>query len=412
MLASAAAVPVETRLARPRSDDDRLRYRQFQNVVEEMAIASGIPKPQAYVIPDDDPNAFATGRDPEHASIAVTEGLLRSLNREELQGVVAHEMGHIRNLDIRLMTVVAALVGAVVLLADWSGRAMRFGGGQSRGRAASKDGGGARRAVLRGLDRRHHPGAGGRRGSWRLPSRGSASTWPTRPAPSSRGTRSALAGALEKIEGASGADALASSAAPRTCASPIRSASDRQSRRPLGGSLGDASADGQAHAALKGMAYQAVAACYSSSSTSQFRASGRTPAVSEVIQPNAARLIRLRITRQIDHRPGAANQWRPSLAQPVEHVHVERTDERHGIEHTTESLVESAGERKERHGQVEVILVDLRAEHEIGKHAPAGDRRPGGERPARQRTPEAPADQQPDDRRADQFYLVAANRLQ
>jgi len=111
--------------------------------VDEMAIASGLPRPKAFIIPDDDPNAFATGRDPAHASIAVTDGLLRTLNREELQGVVAHEMGHIRNLDIRLMTVVAALVGAVLLLADWSGRALRFGGGGSRGRSnRDKDGGG------------------------------------------------------------------------------------------------------------------------------------------------------------------------------------------------------------------------------------------------------------------------------
>ena len=107
-----------------------------------MAIAAGLPKPRAYVIADDDPNAFATGRDPEHASIAVTDGLLRALNREELQGVVAHEMGHVRNLDIRLMTVVAALVGAILLLADWSGRGMRFGGGSSRSSSKSKDGGG------------------------------------------------------------------------------------------------------------------------------------------------------------------------------------------------------------------------------------------------------------------------------
>ena len=146
VLGSSSAVPVETRLAEASSDDDRLRYRQLQNVVEEMAIASGTPVPAVYVIPDDDPNAFATGRSPEHASVAVTDGLLRSLNREELQGVVAHEMGHIRNLDIRLMTVVAALVGAVALLADWAARAMRFGGGRSRGSSKSKGGGGA--AVL------------------------------------------------------------------------------------------------------------------------------------------------------------------------------------------------------------------------------------------------------------------------
>jgi heat shock protein HtpX len=142
VLRSAKAVEVETRLASAETEDDRLRYRQFHNIVDEMAIASGLPRPRAYVVPDADPNAFATGRDPEHASIAVTEGLLRALNRDELQGVVAHEMGHVRNLDIRLMTVVAALVGAVLLLADWSGRALHFGGGGSRRSSREKDGGG------------------------------------------------------------------------------------------------------------------------------------------------------------------------------------------------------------------------------------------------------------------------------
>lgn len=142
VLRSSSAIPLEERLAAAATDDDRLRYRQFENIVEEMAIAAGLPKPAAYVIADDDPNAFATGRDPAHASIAVTEGLLRSLNREEIQGVVAHEMGHVRNLDIRLMTVVAALMGAILLLADWSGRTMRFGGGSSRSSRKDKDGGG------------------------------------------------------------------------------------------------------------------------------------------------------------------------------------------------------------------------------------------------------------------------------
>ena len=78
-----------------------------------MTIASGLPRPQVYVVPDADPNAFATGRDPAHASLAVTRGLLDTLDRDELQGVVAHEMSHIRNLDVRVMTIVAALVGAV-----------------------------------------------------------------------------------------------------------------------------------------------------------------------------------------------------------------------------------------------------------------------------------------------------------
>lgn len=142
VLGSASATPVDVRLQSPAPEDERLRLRQFDNIVEEMAIASGLPKPRAYVIPDDDPNAFATGRDAPHASIAVTDGLLRTLSREELQGVVAHEMGHIRNLDIRLMTVVAALVGAVALLADWSYRAARFGGGGRR-REGNKEGGAA-----------------------------------------------------------------------------------------------------------------------------------------------------------------------------------------------------------------------------------------------------------------------------
>jgi heat shock protein HtpX len=146
VLLSAGAVPLDDRLSAAASDDDRLRYRQFANVVEEMAIAGGVPPPRAYVIPDADPNAFATGRDPQHASIAVTEGLLAMLNREELQGVVAHEMAHIRNLDIRLMTVVAALIGMIVLVSDWSLRAMRFGGGRRSGK--SKNGGSGAIGIL------------------------------------------------------------------------------------------------------------------------------------------------------------------------------------------------------------------------------------------------------------------------
>jgi heat shock protein HtpX len=149
VLASTHAVPLADRLAAAPSDAERLRYRQLQNVVEEMAIASGLPVPQTYVIPDSDPNAFATGADPAHASIAVTEGLLTTLTREELQGVVAHELGHVRNLDIRLMTVVAALTGAIVLLADWSRRAMRWGAaGRGRSRGGKNSGGPAGLAFL------------------------------------------------------------------------------------------------------------------------------------------------------------------------------------------------------------------------------------------------------------------------
>ena len=113
--------------ARPLNPADP-RERMLDNVVEEMAIAGGLPKPTIYVIPDADPNAFATGSGPERASIAVTRGLLDTLSREELQGVVSHEMSHVRNYDVRLMTVVAALAGAILLLADWGRRGFAFGG--------------------------------------------------------------------------------------------------------------------------------------------------------------------------------------------------------------------------------------------------------------------------------------------
>jgi heat shock protein HtpX len=107
--------------ARPVQPDDP-NSRVLMNVVTEMSIASGLPMPKVYVLDDPDPNAFATGRDPDHASIAVTTGLLMAMNRDELQGVIAHEMSHVRNYDIRTMTLVAALLGAVLLLSDWASR--------------------------------------------------------------------------------------------------------------------------------------------------------------------------------------------------------------------------------------------------------------------------------------------------
>jgi heat shock protein HtpX len=119
VLESTAAVPL---------DPTDPRQRVLENVVEEMAIAAGMPKPAIYVVPDPDPNAFATGAGPERSSIAVTRGLLERLDRDELQAVVAHEMSHVRNYDVRLMTVVAALAGAVLLLADWSRRGLWWGG--------------------------------------------------------------------------------------------------------------------------------------------------------------------------------------------------------------------------------------------------------------------------------------------
>ena len=120
--------------------------RQLVNVVEEMAIASGVPRPRIFIVPDPDPNAFATGRDAASASIAVTEGLLAALTREELQGVVAHEMAHVRNLDVRLMTLLAAMVGAIALMSDGMGRMLRGGvriggSGGSGGRRGGKGGG-------------------------------------------------------------------------------------------------------------------------------------------------------------------------------------------------------------------------------------------------------------------------------
>jgi len=94
------------------------KQRQLVNVVEEMAIAAGVPRPRIWIVPDRDPNAFATGTDPRASHVAVTQGLLDLCNRDELQAVIGHELGHIKNLDVRLMTMLAALVGAVLLMRD------------------------------------------------------------------------------------------------------------------------------------------------------------------------------------------------------------------------------------------------------------------------------------------------------
>src|SRR5918998_6116435 len=102
------------------------------NVVEEMTIAGGLPMPKVYIIQDSAPNAFATGRDPEHASVAGTSGLLDKLSRDELQGVVAHEMAHVGNYDIRYAMLVGILVGTTVLISDFFLRGLWFGGGRSR----------------------------------------------------------------------------------------------------------------------------------------------------------------------------------------------------------------------------------------------------------------------------------------
>lgn len=102
---------------------------ELYRIVENLSITAGLPTPKVYIIQDSAPNAFATGRDPEHAVVAVTTGLLEKLEKPELQGVIAHELSHIGNYDIRLMTVVVVLVGIVVLLSDWFIRARFWGFG-------------------------------------------------------------------------------------------------------------------------------------------------------------------------------------------------------------------------------------------------------------------------------------------
>lgn len=130
--------------ARPMKKEDDP---QLYNVVEEMAIAAGLPMPAVYLIDDTAPNAFATGRDPAHAAVAVTTGLRQKLTRDELQGVIAHEMSHVRNYDIRFSMLIAVMVGTIALLCDFFLRSMWFGSrrsGRSRSdRGGSGGGGGA-----------------------------------------------------------------------------------------------------------------------------------------------------------------------------------------------------------------------------------------------------------------------------
>ena len=129
--------------------------KQLVNVVEEMAIAAGVPRPRIWIVDDPDPNAFATGTDPLHAHVAVTRGLIELCNREELQAVIGHELGHVKNLDVRLMTTLAALVGAVALMHDGATRVLRggvnvggVGGGGGGGSRGGKKGGGPLVLIL------------------------------------------------------------------------------------------------------------------------------------------------------------------------------------------------------------------------------------------------------------------------
>jgi heat shock protein HtpX len=139
---------VVLRLSRAREVSPQEEPR-LHNLIEGLAIAAGIAKPRVYVIEDTAPNAFATGRDPAHSSVAVTRGLLDKMNRVELEGVVAHELSHVKNRDTLVMAIVATLVGVLVLLADWTLRSFFWGfGGRRRGNGG---GGAAAIFVLVGL---------------------------------------------------------------------------------------------------------------------------------------------------------------------------------------------------------------------------------------------------------------------
>lgn len=118
-------------LTDPQTDAER----QLVNVVEEMSIAAGVTRPRIWIVPDEDPNAFATGHGPTDSQVAVTMGLLKVCSRDELQAVIAHELGHVKNFDVRLMTTLAALVGAVLLVRNGMGRMM------GRGRLSDRSGG-------------------------------------------------------------------------------------------------------------------------------------------------------------------------------------------------------------------------------------------------------------------------------
>ena len=117
---------------------DEAQAPKLMNVIRELAIAANVPMPKVYVIDDTAPNAFATGRDPAHASVAITTGLLEKLDREELQGVIGHELSHVRNFDIRFSLIVAVMVGVIAVLADFFLRFTFWGGGR---RSSNREGG-------------------------------------------------------------------------------------------------------------------------------------------------------------------------------------------------------------------------------------------------------------------------------
>lgn len=136
MLAMSSAKPIEKR-----------DHQQLFNVVEEVSIAAGLPMPKVYLIEDSAPNAFATGRSPETAAVAITRGLLDKLSRDELQGVMAHEMSHVQNRDIVFMTMAGIMLGVIVLLADFYLRHFRWTGPRTR-RSGGRDKGGVQAIMI------------------------------------------------------------------------------------------------------------------------------------------------------------------------------------------------------------------------------------------------------------------------
>ena len=142
---------VALKMSRAKPADEKT-YARYHNLVEGLCIAAGLPKPRLYVIDDPAPNAFATGRNPQHAAIAVTSGLLEKMNRVELEAVLAHELSHVKNYDTLVMTLAVTMVGIIVLLSDFFLRFMFWGGAsrpqrQQRFRAARRDLRGPRAAA-------------------------------------------------------------------------------------------------------------------------------------------------------------------------------------------------------------------------------------------------------------------------
>jgi heat shock protein HtpX len=235
--------------------------REYVNVVEEMAIAAALPRPRVWLVPDDDPNAFATGRDPQHANIAVTQGLLERLSRDELQAVVAHEMAHVQNYDTRLMTLLAGMVGAILLVSDGTSRMLR--GGVRVGGSGGRSGGGGKKGgagalglivlviwlltlIVAPLVSRLLAMAVSRKREYLADATGAQFT--RNPA--------ALAAALEKLEGASGATRTIAKGAAHLC---IVDPSERKIS-DVEGFLGDVFASHpplkQRVIRLRGMAFQ------------------------------------------------------------------------------------------------------------------------------------------------------------